>query len=312
MALPLAFVVRVGALWAAYVVMIAMIILAPAIPLGKRVGQVSNENRTLLTPAGYAFSVWTLIFILQAAFMVYQSRKSTASHAGINCAAPFIFWAFVTNAAWLPVFQFEFFSLSFVVLATNLWLLAMVYRKLRIGDPQHSLGEAVLFSGFAINLAWVSVATVLNLSTALLTAQWSALSPSDARSAAGVDWSVMWLAVLGAASAFKAAHGFDVAHAGTTLWAIWAVHAARRNDVGVERIQGTVVALTVLLPIALLVGAANRRWRWWGHGAVDRKLDTLHGDARSLALALRTLASVPSDGGDPERQEAAAEVRVLG
>ena len=38
------------------------------------VGRVSAENGTLVVPAGYAFSIWGLIFLLCLAYAAYGAR----------------------------------------------------------------------------------------------------------------------------------------------------------------------------------------------------------------------------------------------
>jgi len=39
---------------------------------GKNTAQISDKNPTLITPAGYVFSIWSVIYILLAIFVVFQ------------------------------------------------------------------------------------------------------------------------------------------------------------------------------------------------------------------------------------------------
>lgn len=39
---------------------------------GKSIGQVSDKYPTLITPPGYAFSIWSVIYTLWALFVVFQ------------------------------------------------------------------------------------------------------------------------------------------------------------------------------------------------------------------------------------------------
>ncbi|MEM1587062.1 MAG: hypothetical protein QXX99_06500 [Candidatus Bathyarchaeia archaeon] len=43
---------------------------------GKNTAQISDANPTLITPAGYVFSIWGIIYILLAIFVFYQALPS--------------------------------------------------------------------------------------------------------------------------------------------------------------------------------------------------------------------------------------------
>src|SRR5699024_2789607 len=40
---------------------------------GQTVGQISAKYDTLFTPAGYAFSIWSLIYLMLVGFVIYQA-----------------------------------------------------------------------------------------------------------------------------------------------------------------------------------------------------------------------------------------------
>ena len=41
---------------------------------GKLTAEISDANPTLITPAGYVFSIWGIIYILLGAFVVFRAR----------------------------------------------------------------------------------------------------------------------------------------------------------------------------------------------------------------------------------------------
>ena len=43
---------------------------------GKTTAQVSDANPTLITPAGYVFSIWGVIYVLLGIFVVFQALPS--------------------------------------------------------------------------------------------------------------------------------------------------------------------------------------------------------------------------------------------
>ena len=42
---------------------------------GKTIGNVSNQYHNLFTPAGYAFSIWGIIYLLLLGFVIYTGRS---------------------------------------------------------------------------------------------------------------------------------------------------------------------------------------------------------------------------------------------
>jgi benzodiazapine receptor len=43
---------------------------------GKLTSEISDANSTLITPAGYVFSIWGVIYILLGIFVVFQAMHS--------------------------------------------------------------------------------------------------------------------------------------------------------------------------------------------------------------------------------------------
>jgi len=75
---------------------------------GKGVGQISDEFPTLITPAGYAFSIWGVIYTFLAIFVVYQLVKYKSMNKKLIFEdIKYTFSAnMVLNAAWILVFCF--------------------------------------------------------------------------------------------------------------------------------------------------------------------------------------------------------------
>jgi len=43
---------------------------------GQDTAQVSDENFTLITPAGYTFAIWGIIYVLLGVFVIFQALPS--------------------------------------------------------------------------------------------------------------------------------------------------------------------------------------------------------------------------------------------
>lgn len=77
---------------------------------GKNTGQISDSEPTLITPAGFTFSVWSVIYVLLGAFVVYQAlprNRDKPFHEKIS----FLFiLTGILNVSWLFLWQYEYFT----------------------------------------------------------------------------------------------------------------------------------------------------------------------------------------------------------
>nr|WP_231980671.1 TspO/MBR family protein [Tessaracoccus coleopterorum] len=154
--------------------------------LGTRVedssGGAFSADATLVTPAGPAFSIWSLIYLGLAAYVIWQWRaRSSARAARIAWLAAV---SMILNALWLGVTQVGWLWPSVVVILTLAIVLGILLH--RLGEtPAGSRVEAVVVDGtFGVYLGWVAVASVANVTTVLVASgvaratPWPQCSPS--------------------------------------------------------------------------------------------------------------------------------------
>lgn len=127
-------------------------------------GAVSDKYPTRLTPADYAFAIWSLIYCGLIAFSIYQALpknverfRSIRSVYILNCAA---------NCAWLYFWHHEAILICAMIIFVLLGTLAFINAKLQTTD---STGE-FWFAKFPFGLyfGWVTAATILNATVALV------------------------------------------------------------------------------------------------------------------------------------------------
>jgi translocator protein len=116
---------------------------------------ISREHPTVVTPADYAFSIWTLIYLGLAVFSIYQlTRKANLYSRPIRSL--FIFTC-ALNCAWL----FFWLQDQIVVCAALIWALAVVL--ILIDKKLRELNAALFLPAvFGIYLGWVIVAALIN------------------------------------------------------------------------------------------------------------------------------------------------------
>ncbi|MFM1581668.1 tryptophan-rich sensory protein [Helcococcus bovis] len=70
---------------------------------------VSNKYNTLITPAGFAFSIWGLIYLLIGISLVYMllNNKETRVKSLINILTPIFLFNCLFNILWNISFLYE-------------------------------------------------------------------------------------------------------------------------------------------------------------------------------------------------------------
>ncbi|GAA4507807.1 tryptophan-rich sensory protein [Hymenobacter ginsengisoli] len=124
-------------------------------------GAMSARHPTLLTPAGYAFSIWGIIFLGLVVYAVWQllpAQRGARLPLAIN---GLLTMAVLATTAWTLVFSYELISASLTVMVLLLLLLAQAYGRARqLVLMQMAPGWPTWFLSFY--LGWIMLATVLN------------------------------------------------------------------------------------------------------------------------------------------------------
>jgi len=124
-------------------------------------GAMSARHPTLLTPAGYAFSIWGVIFLGLVVYTVWQwlpTQRGARLPLAINSL---LTRAVVMTTAWTLVFSYEQISTSLTVMLFIVLLLAQAYARARqLVLLQATPSWPVWFLSFY--LGWIILATVLN------------------------------------------------------------------------------------------------------------------------------------------------------
>ena len=138
--------------------------LLPQLGLGDPIGEQSDSVRTLITPAGWAFSIWGPLYAGCLVFAVYQAFPSQRA----NMLLAHIRWpaagAFLGNALWAFYTQiFGLSALSAIIILFTLVCLLVVYRCFSRWDGALGSGDrwcAVLpLSALA---SWLTAASIVS------------------------------------------------------------------------------------------------------------------------------------------------------
>lgn len=134
---------------------------------GQDTAAISYKNFTLVTPAGYVFAIWGVIYLLLAVFVIYQALPSQKGKDYLDQIGWLFVLSSIINIAWLFAWQFEYMALTVLLMLALLGTLIAIYLRLVIGKSSASLNEKLaVHLPFSVYLGWITVATIANISAA--------------------------------------------------------------------------------------------------------------------------------------------------
>ncbi|MFC2041240.1 hypothetical protein ACFLTY_02825 [Chloroflexota bacterium] len=153
--------------------------LANALPLNnKTTGELSDKYPNLFVPAGLTFSIWGVIYILLAIFVIYgliiSIKNNTQKTAFIENIGILFFISSLANIGWIFAWHYEILPLSLVLMLVILGSLITIYLRLRIGKSDSTLSERYLVHlPFSVYLGWITIATIANVTAVLVDINWN-------------------------------------------------------------------------------------------------------------------------------------------
>jgi translocator protein len=213
---------------------------------------ISNENRSPVTPAGYAFSIWGLIYLASLVLALYQVRPDQRGREVHRRTGWWLAGAFAASTVWVPVFGTRTIWLSQLVILALVGCLAVTARRLtRLGPGTTRAEQLALRLPVTLYLGWALLATVAGFGATFR----SLGMPERATWATAVSL----LLVLAATVASVVAVGRLVAVAGFAFTACWALVAVTVASSSAAVQVAAVLALLVILAVLVVRTSKSRR-----------------------------------------------------
>ncbi|MFO7844077.1 MAG: tryptophan-rich sensory protein, partial [Bacteroidales bacterium] len=163
-----------------YVGMVVVNYLANSLPINDRTtGEISNAYPNLFSPAGITFSIWGLIYLLLAGYVVYQFTKSGQNQKKLLQKVNIYFIATsVANICWVFAWHYDFIGLSLLIMAALLFFLIRIADILR--DEQLTLQDKLfVHAPFSVYFGWITVAAIANATVFLVSIGWNGFGMAD-------------------------------------------------------------------------------------------------------------------------------------
>jgi hypothetical protein len=234
--------------------------LATTLPINnKTTGELSDKYPNLFVPAGLTFSIWGLIYILLAIFVIYQLivtvRKDEAKLNPFQKIGYLFFISSILNVGWIFAWHYEIVPLSLVIMLLLLGSLLAIY--IRLGDgkkvaPQEEKYLAHL--PFSIYLGWITIATIANVTTLLVNLNWNRFGISEQ------FWAVAVIIVGIAITLSVLLRRQDIYYSLVVDWALLGILIKRIADpVPVQSVVIVTIVGLALITAGILVQLARKK-----------------------------------------------------
>ena len=233
----------------AFIVTVAVNGLAGSTTLlgGVTSADVSDMYPTLVTPAGFTFAIWGVIYTLLALFVVYQTLPKNRDKPFLGQVGLLFGLSSVCNVCWLFLWHYDLITYSLVLMLALLASLILIYRRLGVGRAAVSVKEvAFVHLPFSVYLGWISIATIANVSVALTAVGWDGWGIPDA------TWAVVIVGVALVLTLAMLATRKDVAFSLVVVWALVGI-LSKQSDVPDIVLAAEVCIAIILLAIVAVV-----------------------------------------------------------
>ena len=213
----------------AFLCMVVVNVLANSIPInGKNTGQVSDSYGNLFAPAGITFSIWGVIYVFLALYVLYQFgflrlNQKVSLDLVFNTIGPAFILSSLANSAWIFAWHYDRIALSMGLMIVLLLCLLTIVNMLK-RTKLNTRGKVFVKIPFSIYFGWITIATIANATTLLVSLGFDGF---------GIDeyyWTILILVVglvIGGATTYL---NRDIAYGAVIIWAyagIWIKHASR-------------------------------------------------------------------------------------
>lgn len=206
-------------------------------------GGAFAADATVLSPAGFAFSIWSVIYLGLLAYAIWQAVPAQAAKPRHRAVGYGVAASALLNAVWIVCVLAWRIAESFVIIVLLLCVLLVTFVRACRSPQRRTVAELVLIDGvIGLYLGWVTVAAAANLAAWLADIGISAWSEAP-----GVPGALTLIAA-GLVALFTAWRGGRWAPAVATAWGlVWIAVGRWAEEPAAPVVASTAIVLAVLV-----------------------------------------------------------------
>lgn len=192
---------------------------------GNTMKTISDKYFNYFTPAGYAFSIWGLIYLGLFGFAFYTGRSLFKKGAVKDSFLSKIGWWFViscvANSAWVVVWLHDYPGMAALIMSVIFIALVKIILNINAGIVKFNIKDYLFISlPFTLYLGWISLAFIANMAAYLTQINWNGWGISV------ITWTIIMICIAGVVNLFMIWKRNLPAYGLVGIWALLAISVA--------------------------------------------------------------------------------------
>ncbi len=231
------------------IIMIAVNVMSNALPFnGITAPEIADLFDVYFVPAGYVFSIWSLIYLGVIAYAVFQLLPAQRENPRLRQTGWWFVLSSIANSIWLFLWHYGYYGLSVLAMLTLLISLIIIYQRLGVGQQVVPPLERWLVQlTFSIYMGWITVATIANITTYLDYVNWNGFGISPE------IWTFTILAVATGIGGLMAYTRQDIAYLLVLIWAFYGIGVEQADTAQVASAANIAAAIVGVFVIVVII-----------------------------------------------------------
>lgn len=212
---------------------------------GVNTADISDAYPTLITPAGYTFAIWGIIYFLLGAFVIYQALPSQKGKDFQRKIGWLFVFSSILNIAWIFCWQYQQLAISVVLISLLLLSLIVIYLRLNIGRQAVPVRERLaVHLPFSVYLGWITIATIADVAVTLVSINWGGFGIAEE------TWALLIIVIALLITLVVIATRKDIGYSLVIIWALVGIIVKQMEH---PNIVLTLEISTAIIAIALVI-----------------------------------------------------------
>ena len=218
---------------------------------GRTTAQVSDLYSNPFTPAGYVFAIWGIIYALLFVFVIYQALLKQKDKPFQKQISALFILSSIFNVVWLFLWQYDYITISIVLMFALLATLTTIYLRLGIGKSNVPLTEKLcVHLPFSVYLGWITVASIANVAAGLVSVGWDGFGLSTE------IWAMVAMSIALIVTLIVIVARRDLAYSLVVVWALAGLAIKQSLYPNIVTVAEVAIAV-ILIAVALSLVASR-------------------------------------------------------
>ena len=226
---------------------------------GNTMETISDRYDNFFTPAGYAFSIWGLIYLGLLGFVIYTGRSLFSEKEPDQHMMKIGWWfvlSCVANILWVVTWLYDYTGGSILIMVFLLLCLVKIVLNLRMELDAHPLKKYVfVFWPFALYIGWITVALIANIAAWLTKLNWDGWGIGE------TTWTIIMVCAAGIINILVIISRNLREFGAVGIWGLVAIAVANNQTNGPSSIVYTCFAVAGIILVFMIINGLKSKQR---------------------------------------------------